>query len=177
MPSFAILATFSFWRPLMAFVCLYFHCWKAAFGDRWQQANSGVLVFEPTATVGAFYHALAARLQGQEILVRLLPYLDSVAFEQLLLNYMLQQTRTLAKSFNTVRWGIYSPLVAYSGMFLTAAVLTGTTVHHATASNADLKRKLQLMAAWCKKLPTAEMRFHQAFVGKTRKRQSNLDET
>jgi len=90
---------------------------------------------------------------------------------------MLQQTRTLAKSFNTVRWGIYSPLVAYSGMFLTAAVLTGTTVHHATASNADLKRKLQLMAAWCKKLPTAEMRFHQAFVGKTRKRQSNLDET
>lgn len=127
--------------------------------------------------MGAFYHALAARLQGQEILVRLLPYLDSVAFEQLLLNYMLQQTRTLAKSFNTVRWGIYSPLVAYSGMFLTAAVLTGTTVHHATASNADLKRKLQLMAAWCKKLPTAEMRFHQAFVGKTRKRQSNLDET
>lgn len=56
---------------------------QAAFGDRWQQANSGVLVFKPTAAVGAFYHALGARLQGQEILVRLLPSMDAVAFEQL----------------------------------------------------------------------------------------------
>lgn len=47
-------------------------------------------------------------------------------------------------NLTTVRWGIYSPLVAYSGMFLTSAVLTDT-VHHATASNADLRSKLRLM--------------------------------
>ena len=110
-------------------------------------------MFKPTAAVGAFYHALGARLQGQEILVRLLPSLDAVAFEQLLLNYMLQQIRGLVNfteaegemsNLTTVRWGIYSPLVAYAGMFLTAAVLTDT-VHHATASNADLRSKLRLM--------------------------------
>ena len=126
---------------------------QAAFGDRWQQANSGVLVFKPTAAVGAFYHALGARLQGQEILVRLLPTMDAVAFEQLLLNYILQQIRGLVNfteadgdisNLTTVRWGIYSPLVAYSGMFLTSAVLTDT-VHHATASNADLRSKMRLM--------------------------------
>ena len=111
-------------------------------------------MFKPTAAVGAFYHALGARLQGQEILVRLLPSMDAVAFEQLLLNYILQQIRGLVNftegdmsplsNLTTVRWGIYSPLVAYSGMFLTSAVLTDT-VHHATASNADLRSKLRLM--------------------------------
>ncbi|CAK9072727.1 Protein DD3-3 [Durusdinium trenchii] len=124
---------------------------QAAFGDkRWQQANSGVLVFRGGANaggVGALFHALAARLVGQEILVRLLPNRDVMAFEQLLLNYILNEVRSgPGWKKNILRWGIYNPLVAYSGMFLTSAVLTDT-VHHATASNADLQSKLRLMDA------------------------------
>ena len=97
--------------------------------------------------VGALFHALAARLVGQEILVHLLPNRDVMAFEQLLLNYILNEVRSgPGWKKNILRWGIYNPLVAYSGMFLTSAVLTDT-VHHATASNADLQSKLRLMDA------------------------------
>ena len=131
----------------MVFSCFSIGC-EAAFGDhRWQQANSGVIVFRASAGVGALFHALAARLQGQEVFSRLLPTLDVIAFEQLHLNYILTEIRKAAKLGlpTLVKWGIYNPLVAYSGMFLTSAILSDT-VHHATASNADLRSKLRLMA-------------------------------
>ena len=144
---------------------------QAAFGDRrLQQANSGVVVFggrrSSVASAVAFFQALAARLQAQEVVARLLPHHDAVAFEQLLMNYVLNDIRKWKEKEKEerqkegewenelerledstprlVRWGIYNPLVAYAGMFLTHAVLTNT-VHHATASNVDLKQKLRLM--------------------------------
>ncbi|CAE7866793.1 DD3-3 [Symbiodinium microadriaticum] len=142
---------------------------QAAFGDgRLQQANSGVLVFgsgrktrtrrRRSSSLGRFgglLGALVQRLQSQEILARLLPEEEPVAFEQLHLNYVLNFIRKRAEAAEAqlaervprlLRWGIYSPLVAYAGMFLTHAVLTDT-VHHATASNVNLKEKLRFLEA------------------------------
>ena len=126
---------------------------QAAFGDRrLQQANSGVLVFgichEKLGRFGAFLGALVARLQAQELLAQLLPTSEPVAFEQLHMNYVLNHIRTHVETsrVEAVRWGIYSPLVAYAGMFLTHAVLSDT-VHHATASNVHLKSKIRFMDA------------------------------
>ncbi|CAE7559269.1 DD3-3 [Symbiodinium sp. CCMP2456] len=138
---------------------------QAAFGDgRLQQANSGVLVFGGTKTkkesqrsslgsFGALLGALVSRLQSQEIFAQLLPNGEPVAFEQLHLNYVLNFIRKRAEAaergggkMSLVRWGIYSPLVAYAGMFLTHAILTDT-VHHATASNVNLKEKLRFLEA------------------------------
>eukprot|EP00439_Symbiodinium_sp_Y106_P047664 s2514_g6.t1 len=138
---------------------------QAAFGDgRLQQANSGVLVFGSAAGAGAlgrfgaFLGALVQRLQSQEVLAQLLPSSEPVAFEQLHLNYVLNFIRKHVERergergerernrLRVVRWGIYSPLVAYAGMFLTHAILTDT-VHHATASNVNLKEKLRFLEA------------------------------
>lgn len=47
---------------------------------------------------------------------------------------------------STLIWGIYNPLVAYIGMFLTTGILT-TTVHHATSSRSQLKEKMRFMEA------------------------------
>ena len=131
---------------------------QAAFGDRrLQQVNSGVLVFggqegqealSRLSRVGSFLHALVARLQAQEVLARLLPDAEPVNFEQLQMNYILKHIRQHVEDGGrkVVRWGIYSPLVAYAGMFLTHAILTDT-VHHATASNVHLKSKIRFMDA------------------------------
>ncbi|CAE7221783.1 DD3-3 [Symbiodinium sp. CCMP2592] len=140
---------------------------QAAFGDgRLQQANSGVLVFGsgkggPASSqaslslgrFGALLGALVQRLQSQEVLAQLLPSSEPVAFEQLHLNYVLNFIRKHVErpkerdlQLRVVRWGIYSPLVAYAGMFLTHAILTDT-VHHATASNVNLKEKLRFLEA------------------------------
>ena len=156
-------------KPLGADVCFL---QQAAFGDRrLQQANSGVLVFggEKGGATGnragkdrqhllrfaSFLHALVQRLQAQELLCHLLPFSEPVAFEQLHMNYILNHIRHTVEAFEdgadgnsveAMRWGIYSPLVAYAGMFLTHAVLTDT-VHHATASNVRLKQKLRFLDA------------------------------
>ena len=74
------------------------------------------------------------------MLVRLFPERDFMAFEQLLLNYLLQ------KGSEELRWAVFNPLYAHSGMFLTSAVLSDT-VHHATSSSARLRDKLRFMEA------------------------------
>ena len=91
-------------------------------------------------------------------MAQLLPSSEPVAFEQLHLNYVLNFIRKHVERergergerernrLRVVRWGIYSPLVAYAGMFLTHAILTDT-VHHATASNVNLKEKLRFLEA------------------------------
>eukprot|EP00930_Biecheleria_cincta_P034717 TRINITY_DN23956_c0_g1_i1.p1 TRINITY_DN23956_c0_g1~~TRINITY_DN23956_c0_g1_i1.p1 ORF type:complete len:500 (-),score=63.53 TRINITY_DN23956_c0_g1_i1:15-1415(-) len=131
---------------------------QAGFGDeRVQQANSGVEVFHGgSSAVESLFGAQVGRLHGSEIEAELLPTGDHMDFEQMSLNQILSRIRATSvesaasgatpEMFTPIRWGIYNPLIAYTGMFLTHAVLSAK-LHHATASNAKLKDKLGLMDA------------------------------
>ncbi|CAE8672215.1 unnamed protein product [Polarella glacialis] len=120
---------------------------QPAFGvSRLQLANSGIEVFRGGSSgAGSLLHASVLRLQGMQLLIDLLPEVTWIEFEQLSLNMILhriQQERTS----RSMRWGVYSPMLAHVGMFVQSSLLT-TTVHHATSSTANLADKLRILPA------------------------------
>lgn len=123
--------------------------------ERIQQANSGVVVFRGQSAVGALLSAQVARLQAFDSVTQIFPHssYDGLEYEQLSLNYILTRIRLEVSraqastgATQAVKFGLYNPLLAHVGMFLTHAVLS-VTLHHATSSDASLRDKLRLMDA------------------------------
>ncbi|CAE7307791.1 unnamed protein product [Symbiodinium sp. CCMP2592] len=117
---------------------------RGGFGTSKQQlVNSGVYA----ARMGngasiACLLAVAARLQNQDLV-------GAVRTNQQILNFVLRDVaRALktSKATKPLQWGIYNPLLAFSGFAVTSTVL-GIRLQHVTGSTVSSKDKLRMMDA------------------------------